>query len=290
MGISDLRKVIRRGDVWVCDLTAENGENCQTGLLKKRFCLVISSDEWNSIEKAYPLVLPFSTVEAANGAKTVSCLLGGTKPTSYIRTASIQSVSLCNFIHHKGSLTAEKMDEIDAHLSNVFGLDIKKYIDRISELEAELLKAREAEKSLLCNLNKNINTEASELVLENERLKEEVAKLNNTLKYRDKQLTMFRIPVKDDDSQPIEISNTMKTVNEPATESPKEVKKKRYNRGRLNTRIVINDWSARKCMNFIKFAEANTITSTMDKYGIISNGTYQNVLNVCRSKALAIKK
>lgn len=290
MKISDLRKVIRRGDIWVCDLTAENGEYCQTGLLKKRFCLVISSDEWNSIEKAYPLVLPMSTSAAANGAETVSCLLGETKPTSYIRTASIQSISLCNFIQLKGALTTEKMEEIDAHLSKVFNLDVRKYIDKIAELEMELLKAKEAEKSLLCNLNKDINTEASELVLENERLKEEVARLNNTLKYRDKQLTMFRIPIKDDDSQPEEINTTVKAANEPATESPKEIKKKRYNKGKLNTRIVMNDWGARKCMNFIKFAEANTITSTMDKYGIISNGTYQNVLNVCRSKAFPIKK
>lgn len=290
MGIIDLRKVIRRGDIWICDLTAENGGNCQAGLLKKRFCLVISSDEWNSIEKAYPIVLPLSTTAAPNGAQTVTCLLGDTKPTSYIRTSSIQSVSLCNFIQLKGALTAEKMDEIDAHLSNTFGLDINKYINRISELEAELLRAKETGEFVLRSINKDINTEASGLVLENERLREEVARLNNTLKYRDKQLAMFRIPVKDENHQPAEINIVMKEVDKEATEYSKESKKKKYNKGKLNTRVVLNDWSARKCMNFVKFAESNTVASTMEKYGIISNGTYQNVLNVCRSKAISIKK
>lgn len=291
--MSDLRKTIHKGDIWLCDLTEENGgDNCRDKLIKKRYCVVVSSDEWNQISPTYPLILPMSTSEASNGIN-ITCSLGDTKPTSYIRTASIQSVSLFNCIAYKGSLSKEKMKEIDDHLSKSFGLDITKYIDKIAMLEAELTKAKEREQNLLQNLNKNINTEAADLVIENEKLREEIYRLNNVLKYRDRQLTKFSIPIPEADITTATIitgsEGSMEKAKSTIEKEEVRVEKKQYRKGKVTNKVVVKDWGFKKCLNFVKYSESNGAKETMKKYGIISPNTYYKILNTCKMKA-CVKK
>lgn len=288
--ISDLRKVIRRGDVWCCNLDKENGKDCRNRLNKTRYCLVVSSDEWNSVVPINPLILPFTTQEHNWLSEEISCNLGisAKAPISYLRTNSLQSVQLSNCLSFMGSMSPEKMKEIDAHLAKSLGIatDINKCLDTIAELKSEVLSMQEREKCLLSNLNKDIQTEASELVLENERLKDEIFNLKHILKYRDKQLNKFSMPIH---NESIEINDSViisKAIpaTVPVQQAIAENESKSRRKGKITNTTVMNTWSATKAKNFVKYSEDNDVKSTMSKYGILSLGSYYKVLATCRSK------
>lgn len=282
----DLRKQIRRGDVWVCDFTAENGENSNDHIIKKRYGIVVSNDAYNNMSPSYPVVLPLSLSDSMNGTGVTLHIANDTSIVSFVRTNAIQGISKANLLSLRGSVTESKMEEIDNHLLEFFGMDINKYLYHIQDLEARLV---DMEEYYTTTINSMTAQESDSLLTEeNEKLKDRILELENKLKYRESQFAKFKLPVSDIQQPVVQEETTI--VEENKEEAGQDTKSRRRCRSAVTGKIVKASWNVSKCNNFLNFIENNGRSGTMEKYGIVSNATYYAIVNACKTKVYSSKK
>lgn len=275
----DLEKIIRRGEVWVCDFDMENGENSTQHILKRRFGLVISSDEWNLMNPTYPIVLPLSLSDSMRGTGVTLRIANDKSIVSYVRTNCIQSMSVMNFISFKGNVSKEKMDEIDQHLIRYFGLDYNKYLERIAKMELQLNAMAAHNQSLINALSTNNVNDG--LVAENKRLQDTIASLQKESSSTSRTFSKFNIKLNKTENLPQSEGPTV--VHNVSTNVPTQ-SKERSNRSCVTKKQVSKYWSILDCNKFLNTINTIGRKGAMEEYGIISNSAYRNIVDECRNK------
>lgn len=262
----DVYKRIMRGDIFMVKLSGGDPESLARLtypiLGKKRPCLIISDDEYNTKPgRLVFTVLPIKTWHDDTNVENevVMPINMQSDRDSLICISQIRSVSLFDFGDYMSTCTPEFMEELDKEIDVFMGLR----------------NMRVRQNDLSYNVLTNLQSE-------NEELKEQIRLYENSNN------NSSTIPgLSPEINQAIDIAMTAAKTQEKENKPKRAYNKKTKTILKSNESLTptkVKSWTLDEMMGYIDYRSTHTLKETMNHYNIVSSGSQHYIHKHCAAQ------